>query len=114
MARGARSPRSRRANRRREGLPASLRLPWTEGTPRFMVCAVAEVAIRREGPVLWITLHRPEALNALDAPTYAGLAIALEEAAAPEVRAVVLTGAGRAFCAGQDLNELRGPTYGIA
>ena len=64
--------------------------------------------------MLWITLNRPDALNALNAPMYDGLAVALEEAADPEVRAVVLTGAGRGFCAGQDVNELRGPTYGIA
>ena len=79
-----------------------------------MVGGVAEVAIRRDGPVLWITLDRPEALNALNAPMAAGLAVALEEAAEAEVRAVVLTGAGGAFCAGQDFDELRGPTYGIA
>ena len=74
-----------------------------------MVCAVAEVAIRRDGAVLWITLDRPEALNALNAPMFAGLAVALEEAADPEVRAVVLTGAGRGFCAGQDVTELQRP-----
>src|SRR5262249_51154817 len=85
-----------------------------EGSPAFMVAVVAEVAIRRDGAVLWITLNRPEALNALNAPMYAGLAAALEEAGAPEVRAVVLTGAGAAFCAGQDASELQGPTYGIA
>ena len=48
-----------------------------------MVSVVAEVAIRRDGAVLWITLDRPEALNALNAPMYAGLAVALEEAADP-------------------------------
>jgi enoyl-CoA hydratase/carnithine racemase len=42
-----------------------------------MVGGVAEVAIRRDGPVLWITLDRPEALNALNAPMAAGLAVAL-------------------------------------
>ena len=79
-----------------------------------MVSVVAEVSIRRDGAVLWITLDRPDALNALNAPMYAGLAVALEEAADPAVRAVVLTGAGRGFCSGQDVSELTGPTYGIA
>jgi 2-(1,2-epoxy-1,2-dihydrophenyl)acetyl-CoA isomerase len=79
-----------------------------------MVCVVAEVAIRREGPVLWITLNRPDSLNALNAPMHAGLAVALEEARDPAVRAVVLTGAGRGFCAGQDMEELRSGVLGIA
>ena len=79
-----------------------------------MVCAVAEVEIRREGPVLWITLNRPEVLNALNAPMHAGLAVALDEARDPAVRAVVLTGAGDGFCAGQDVAELRSADYGVA
>src|SRR4051794_10814878 len=79
-----------------------------------MVGDVAEVAIRRDGPVLWITLDRPEALNALNAPMAAGLAVALGEAADPAVRAVVLTGAAGTFCGGQDFADLRGQTYGIA
>lgn len=53
-----------------------------------------------------ITLDRPEALNALTAALITDLLGALETAAAqPEVRCVVLTGAGRAFCAGQDLRD---------
>jgi len=53
-----------------------------------------------------ITLDRPEALNALTVPLKAGLLAALRAVARDRsVRAVVLTGAGRAFCAGQDLKE---------
>ena len=63
------------------------------------------VLTARDGAVLTITLNRPDKLNALDGPTHAGLREALAEAAAPEVRAVVLTGAGRGFCVGQDLGE---------
>jgi 2-(1,2-epoxy-1,2-dihydrophenyl)acetyl-CoA isomerase len=55
--------------------------------------------------VLTITLNRPDVLNALNADVHAGLAAALEDARDPEVRAVVLTGAGRGFCVGQDLKE---------
>ena len=57
-------------------------------------------------PVATITLDRPEALNALTVPLKVALAATLRDLAAERsVRAVVLTGAGRAFCAGQDLRE---------
>jgi 2-(1,2-epoxy-1,2-dihydrophenyl)acetyl-CoA isomerase len=56
--------------------------------------------------VATITLARPEALNALDRPMKAALLAALRTVARDRaVRAVILTGEGRAFCAGQDLNE---------
>jgi 2-(1,2-epoxy-1,2-dihydrophenyl)acetyl-CoA isomerase len=67
-----------------------------------------EVLTARDGGVLTITLNRPDRLNAFDGAMHAGLAAALEEAARDEdVRAVVLTGAGRGFCVGQDLGEFR-------
>jgi 2-(1,2-epoxy-1,2-dihydrophenyl)acetyl-CoA isomerase len=57
-----------------------------------------------------ITLDRPAALNSLEATLKAELPAALREAARdPAVRVVVLTGAGRAFCAGQDLKERLAP-----
>lgn len=57
--------------------------------------------------VATITFNRPDALNAADAAVKDAFLAALERAAASdEVRAVVLTGAGRAFCVGQDLREL--------
>src|SRR5215210_7702983 len=56
--------------------------------------------------VATITLDRPEALNSLTVPLKTELLDAFRRIAAdPEVRAVVLTGSGRAFCAGQDLRE---------
>jgi 2-(1,2-epoxy-1,2-dihydrophenyl)acetyl-CoA isomerase len=65
--------------------------------------------VRRDGAAAWITLNRPEALNALDAATKDALVDALREAADDgAVRAVALTGSGRAFCVGQDLRELEG------
>jgi 2-(1,2-epoxy-1,2-dihydrophenyl)acetyl-CoA isomerase len=67
---------------------------------------MAEVETSRGGGVLTITLNRPEVLNALTASMHAGLREALAEAEAEEIRAVVLTGAGRGFCVGQDLAEL--------
>jgi 2-(1,2-epoxy-1,2-dihydrophenyl)acetyl-CoA isomerase len=68
---------------------------------------MAEVETSREGAVLTIRLNRPDVLNAFNEDMHRALAVALEEARAPEVRAVVLTGAGRGFCVGQDLTEFR-------
>jgi 2-(1,2-epoxy-1,2-dihydrophenyl)acetyl-CoA isomerase len=68
---------------------------------------MAEVETSREDAVLTITLNRPEVLNALNAATHKALAAALKEGRADDVRAVVLTGAGRGFCVGQDLTEFR-------
>ncbi|HVM68292.1 MAG TPA: enoyl-CoA hydratase-related protein, partial [Gaiellaceae bacterium] len=66
---------------------------------------MSEVLTSRDGGVLTITLNRPEVFNAFNAALHARLAEALAEAAEPGVRAVVITGAGRGFCAGQDLKE---------
>jgi 2-(1,2-epoxy-1,2-dihydrophenyl)acetyl-CoA isomerase len=68
---------------------------------------MAEVETNREGAVLTITLNRPDVLNAFNAALHEGLAAALKEARGPDVRAVVVTGAGRGFCVGQDLTEFR-------
>ena len=67
---------------------------------------MAEVETTRDGAVLTIALNRPDKLNAFDAATHKAFAVALKEAGDPGVRAVVLTGAGRGFCVGQDLAEL--------
>jgi 2-(1,2-epoxy-1,2-dihydrophenyl)acetyl-CoA isomerase len=66
---------------------------------------VAELEVTRDGGVLTLTLNRPEALNAFNLALHGELAAGLEEARDPDVRAVVITGAGRGFCAGQDLRE---------
>jgi 2-(1,2-epoxy-1,2-dihydrophenyl)acetyl-CoA isomerase len=59
-----------------------------------------------DGPIATLTLDRPAALNALTVPVKIALRETLEALAGDrDVRAVVLTGAGRAFCAGQDLAE---------
>src|SRR5512132_4445108 len=63
--------------------------------------------VRRQEAATWITLDRPDALNALDDPTKQALVGALAEVAEDEtVRAVALTGSGRAFCVGQDVRGL--------
>ncbi|MDL4817319.1 enoyl-CoA hydratase/isomerase family protein [Actinomadura opuntiae] len=62
------------------------------------------VTIERKGMVEWVVINRPDRLNALDEPTRRALLEALNRAGDdPAVRCVVLTGTGRAFCAGQDL-----------
>ena len=66
---------------------------------------MSEVLTDRAGAVLTITLNRPEVFNAFNRALHAALREALAEAADPEVRAVVITGAGRGFCSGQDLKE---------
>ena len=68
--------------------------------------AGATVRSEIDGGIATITLDRPEALNALTIPMKVELLAALRAVARDRsVRAVVLTGAGRAFCAGQDLKE---------
>jgi 2-(1,2-epoxy-1,2-dihydrophenyl)acetyl-CoA isomerase len=68
---------------------------------------MAEVELERDGAVLTITLNRPDVLNALNRAMHEQLSAALKEARSSDVRAVVVTGAGRGFCVGQDLTEFR-------
>jgi 2-(1,2-epoxy-1,2-dihydrophenyl)acetyl-CoA isomerase len=67
------------------------------------------VLCRSDGAVATITINRPEARNALTAQTKVALLAALRDCSAdPAVRAVIITGAGQAFCSGQDLREHAG------
>jgi enoyl-CoA hydratase/carnithine racemase len=64
-----------------------------------------------DGAVARLTLDRPDALNALDRATAAGLEAALERLErARDVSAVIVSGTGRAFCAGNDIAEMPGLT----
>lgn len=73
-----------------------------------------DVLSELRGAGLWATLNRPHALNALNAGIVAGLGEALDYAeATPEVRALVITGAEPAFCAGADLKFLRDAGSGL-
>jgi 2-(1,2-epoxy-1,2-dihydrophenyl)acetyl-CoA isomerase len=65
---------------------------------------MSEIVCTVSGQVAYVTLNRPEALNAITPPQRDRLISLLTEASAdPSVRAVVLTGTGRGFCAGADL-----------
>jgi enoyl-CoA hydratase/carnithine racemase len=68
------------------------------------------VRFERKGPLAFVTLHRPEKLNALTVAMLGRLdAIAAELETTLDIRAVVLTGAGeRAFCVGADIDEWSG------
>jgi 2-(1,2-epoxy-1,2-dihydrophenyl)acetyl-CoA isomerase len=72
---------------------------------------MAETILRESaGGVLMLTLNRPDALNAFNVEMKEALYQALKDAARDaNVRVIVLTGAGRAFSAGQDLKERRAP-----
>ena len=65
-----------------------------------------QVLVSSRGPVRVLTLNRPAQLNSFTARLHAELRAGLDAAADDtSVRAVVITGAGRGFCAGQDLND---------
>ena len=64
------------------------------------------VLVSLDAGVLRVTLNRPDTLNAFTTAMHAGLAAAMMRAESePAVRCVLITGAGRGFCAGQDLSE---------
>jgi enoyl-CoA hydratase len=65
--------------------------------------------VRREPPLAWVVVNRPDARNALTTAMWQGLADRIEElSSASEIRVILLTGAGdRAFIAGADIAELK-------
>ncbi|MET0183271.1 MAG: enoyl-CoA hydratase/isomerase family protein, partial [Caulobacterales bacterium] len=68
------------------------------------------IRYERQGRVAIVTLNRPERLNALSQSMRDDIHAAIEEAKADDgVRCMVMTGAGRGFCAGADLVENRTP-----
>ena len=66
------------------------------------------IGVTRDGHVMTLELQRPERRNALNAELVDGLREAIEKAAAEEVRAIVLTGAGHVFSSGADLSGGQG------
>lgn len=73
--------------------------------------AASLVTVERRGPAAWITLSRPDAANALSMALIDELSAAVGGIDGDSsVRAVVITGAGKSFCAGADLKERLGMT----
>lgn len=67
----------------------------------------SSISLSQDGPVAWLTLQRPDRLNAFTAEMHAELRDALGKMQTSEsARCLVITGAGRGFCAGQDLADL--------
>lgn len=79
--------------------------------PETALSVPAEDAVLTEriGPVLMVRLNRPERMNAFNLALHEQLSDAWHEAADPAVRAVVLTGEGKGFCAGADLHQSLAP-----
>lgn len=69
------------------------------------------ISYRVENKVAWLTLNRPDKLNAFTRQMNKEISRAIKESASSnEVRAIVITGEGRAFCSGQDLADVAGET----
>jgi enoyl-CoA hydratase/carnithine racemase len=68
---------------------------------------MSDIQVERKGDVAWIRLNRPERMNAYDAAMAQALIAAIENAA--DAGVIVLTGAGKAFCAGGYLANLSDP-----
>lgn len=70
-----------------------------------------QVLVDDDDGVRTITWNRPDALNAMSIEMWHGTRDALDAAEADGIRCIVLTGAGRAFCVGQDLGEFGDPRH---
>jgi enoyl-CoA hydratase len=72
------------------------------------------LVVEREAPLAILTLNRPDQMNALSSELRLAIGAAFRELEAdPDIRAVIVTGAGRAFCAGMDLKEMGSGGEGV-
>ncbi|HUL86700.1 MAG TPA: enoyl-CoA hydratase-related protein, partial [Pseudolabrys sp.] len=83
-------------------------LPVLPATSPPVALKLANVVYEKKGAIAYVTVNRPKVLNALNAPTWADLRVAFEDARDDAaIRGVILTGAGnKAFIAGADISEL--------
>ncbi len=73
------------------------------------VAPAGGITVRRDAPLLWVTINRPDVRNAVDGPTAAALSQAFEEFDRDqELRVAILAGQGGHFCAGADLGAVAG------
>ena len=72
--------------------------------------AYQTIDFKADGPIARITLNRPDRLNSFTVQMHEELRGALADLG--DARVLVLTGAGRGFCAGQDLSDVRPVTAG--
>jgi 2-(1,2-epoxy-1,2-dihydrophenyl)acetyl-CoA isomerase len=70
---------------------------------------MSSILFEQKGPIAFITLNRPEKFNAFNREMALLLQEKLDVCKDPAIRAVLITGAGKAFCAGQDLAEVTDP-----
>ena len=76
---------------------------------------MSKVIYEKDGRIGRVTLNRPEVLNAIDDELPAALADCVARANSdPGVHVIVLSGAGRAFCAGYDLSRFRSAIYSLS
>ena len=72
------------------------------------------VNVEHEGPVAIVSFNRPDSLNAIEAGIRAELLAAINEVNSDDsIRVVILTGVGRAFCAGADLSEKQPDDFNV-
>jgi enoyl-CoA hydratase len=73
------------------------------------------LVVERDAPIATVTLNRPDQMNALSTALRLAIGSAFRDLEQdPEIRVVIVTGAGRAFCAGMDLKELSGGPVGTS
>jgi 2-(1,2-epoxy-1,2-dihydrophenyl)acetyl-CoA isomerase len=91
----------------REGLQLGVELGKQRSTKRRYAMSESTILHRLQDDVMIITFNRPEVLNALDFPTTEAFVQAIQSCIDDDaVRAVIITGAGRGFCAGGDMKAL--------
>jgi enoyl-CoA hydratase/carnithine racemase len=79
-----------------------------------MTNAQSQISVTRDGVVATLTLDRPDSLNALTPDMLEQACEAVRKIAASDVRVLIVTGAGRAFCVGADLKLAKDPSFGEA